>query len=81
MNYQSRSDRAKIVDDLTHEVASGEIKRDHLINSSADFSGETQADYFSNARRFLQSTACEVVFKAATNVNDLLILERIKGEA
>ena len=81
MNYQSRTDRARVVDSLVQEVISGEIKRDHLINSSADFSGETQAEYFSNARRFMQSTTCEVVFKAATNTNDLILLKRIKGEA
>lgn len=56
---------------LVAEVASGEQKRDHLINACDDFSGQVQADYFSNARRFLNSMVGDLTMKQKQDLQEL----------
>lgn len=56
---------------LVAEVASGEQKRDHLINASDDFSGQVQAYYFSNARRFLSSMVGDLDMNGKQDLKEL----------
>lgn len=65
MNNQKILDTVDIIDALMQEVISGEIKRDYMPDVANDFSGEIQAEYFSNSRRFLQSSVCETIFNRA----------------
>lgn len=67
MNMASRERIIK----LAAEVASGEQKRDHLINAASDFSGQLQADYFSNARRYLSSVVGELTMKGQQDLREL----------
>lgn len=79
MESESREKRAKIIDNLVQEIIDGEIKRDFLINSANDFSGKTQAEYFSNSRYFLQNMVVDVVLTRSHNTMDLFLLNMIKG--
>ena len=40
---------------LLEEIRTGEIKKDVLLNSSYDFSGEIVAEYFSRTNVFMNS--------------------------
>ena len=48
-----------------------EQKRDHLINASDDFSGQVQAYYFSNARRFLSSMVGDLAMNGKQDLKEL----------
>ena len=66
MNDQKMLDTVDIIDALMQEVVSGETKREYMPSAANDFSGEIQAEYFSNLRRFLQSSVCETIFRGGT---------------
>ena len=67
-----------MINNLINEIKNGNPKREQPFNSSLDFSGKIQAEYFSNLRRFLQSTTSETVFNVAKNTADIVLLKRIK---
>lgn len=64
---------------LVNEIISGEYPRDILPNSALRFSGENEAQYFSNLRRNLQSDMAHAVIDNSQSTYDLELLKIIKG--
>ena len=60
-----------------------ERKRIFFLNKDLfddGLTGEAQADYFSHARRFMQSTVFQSVVEVGQNNDDLKILEWLKSD-
>lgn len=62
---------------LVAEVASGEQKREHLINAASDFSGQLQADYFSNARKYLDSIVGNLTMSGQQDLRELALKKHL----
>ena len=60
---------------LMKEVAAGAVKRDAMKNSSYEFSGETQAMYFSVLRNNMESDMAYAVMNISQEVEELSILK------
>ncbi len=79
METQKRyAEKSRRISTLVNEVLRGEHVKDTLINSSYEFSGETAANYFSNARKNLHSDMAYHVFMADSDLTDLKILKLLK---
>lgn len=65
------------IDDIIQEILSGEYTKDKLPNSAISFSGEHEAQYFSNLRRYLQSDLAELVITSGQCLDDLNYLKKI----
>lgn len=66
------------IDGLIQEVASGKYKKDTLPNASLEFSGERQAQYFSNLRRNLQSVSAQRIMTHSPQLFELQLLKEWK---
>lgn len=60
---------------LMEEVTAGVVKRDTMKNSSYEFSGETQAMYFSVLRNNMESDMAYAVMNCDQEVEELGILK------
>lgn len=79
METQKRfAEKSRRISTLVNEVLRGEHVKDTLINSSYKFSGETAANYFSNARNNLHSDMAYRVFEVGADLTDLKILSGLK---
>lgn len=67
----------KILKQLVQEVVNGEHVMDTLPNDAWDFSGERQAAYFSNARRFMQSDVFHSIVYSNQQTDDVKFLQEV----
>lgn len=65
------------IDDIIQEILSGEYVKDTLPNSAVSFSGEHEAIYFSNQRRFMQSDLADLVINSGQCLDDLEWLKKV----
>ena len=65
------------IDDIIREIKSGEYVKDDLPDSAISFTGEHEALYFSNLRRYLQSDLAKLVMDAGQSLDDLKCLKEI----
>ena len=73
----TRTNKAFGIDDIIQEIISGEYVMDDLPNSAISFTGEHEALYFSNLRRYLQSDMAELVITSGQCLDDLRCLKEI----
>lgn len=69
------------VDKIVDEIISGQWERETepFSESQLSLSGEFEAQYFSNLRRYLQSDLAELVITSGQCLDDLKILKKIKN--
>lgn len=75
MHEISIEQKKKRISGLINEVLSGEYKKDVLINSAYDFSGELQAMYYANMRKNMKSDMASAVINHGQQLDDLTILK------
>lgn len=63
------------INTLMDEIFSGEQKRDCLKSEAYDFSGELQAQYFSNLRKFLKSSTAFYVMNGCNSIPELVFFK------
>lgn len=68
-----------IISSLVNEVLQGEHLIDRQLNSAFDFANETQAMYFSNARRYLSSDLGFYIMTDNQDLKELCLYNKIKG--
>lgn len=78
-NQRMLVEKSRRIDTLMKELLRGEHKKDTLINSSYEFSGEMAASYFSNTRNNLRSDMAYSVFGGNLDLKELRLLKVIKG--
>lgn len=69
-----------ILQDLVQEILDGKHIKDTLGNASYDFSGKTQALYFSNTRKNVKSDMGFLVINGFQSLDDLKIMKMIEGK-
>ena len=65
------------VEKLTDEVQKGEHKKDRLPNAAYQMIGERQADYFSHARKNMQTDFAHSIMYNNQQLDDIEVLERL----
>lgn len=78
-NQRMLVEKSRRIGTLMKELLRGEHKKDTLVNSSYEFSGEMVASYFSNTRSNLHSDMAYSVFSENLDLKELRLLRAIKG--
>lgn len=64
---------------LTDEVQKGEHKKDNLPNAAYEMIGERQADYFSHARKNMQTDFAHSIMYNNLQLDDIEVLDRLNS--
>jgi len=72
---ENRPNTKNRIDFLINEVMNGKYPKAKLPNASYDFSDELQANYFVNARQYLNSDVAHMVFENNQQLDELKLLK------